>query len=102
MNNIEQTLNTALQEAKPTLVEFYLTTCPHCRRMEPIVAELKEKVGDKANVIQIEGEQNEALADKYHIRVFPTWVLFKDGQECWRDSGEKPYSELRDMIDRFI
>lgn len=94
-------LSRYLNETKPTLVEFYADWCPHCQRMMPIVAELKEKTGDRANIIQIEGDENPELMQKYHVHSYPTWILFKDGQECWRDGGEKPLSELEDMLHRF-
>ncbi|MDE7393354.1 MAG: thioredoxin family protein [Muribaculaceae bacterium] len=95
-------LQNALAEAKPTLVEFYKEGCPHCAEQAPIIDELKERVGDKANVISIDGTANPALVEKYHVHSAPTYILFKDGQECWRDGGRKPYSELRDMLDRFM
>ncbi len=84
------------------MVEFYATWCPHCQRMMPVMAELKERTAGKANVVQIDGDENSDLLDKYHVKHFPTFILFKDGQEVWRDGGEKPYSELKDMIDRFV
>lgn len=102
MQDTQTALNNALAEARPTLVEFYSTNCPRCSEMAPIMAELKEKVGDKANVMQINGSEEPEIRKKYHVHTCPTFILFKDGQECWRDSGQKPYSELRDMIDRFI
>ncbi len=98
MTNLQEMLN----GSRPTLVEFYATWCPHCQRMMPIVAQLQHEVGERANIIQFDGDQNESLVDQYKVRSYPTWILFKDGQEVWRDSGEKPLSELKDMIDRFI
>lgn len=95
-------LDAALQSNRPTLVEFYADWCPHCQRMMPVVAQLKREVADKANVVQIEGDRNPDLMNEYSVRSFPTWIIIVDGQEAWRDSGEKPLSELKDMIDRFI
>lgn len=40
--------------------------------------------------------------NEFNVKSFPTWILYKDGQEVWRDSGEKPALELEDMIDRFV
>lgn len=91
----------ALSDSRPTLLEFYADWCPHCRAMMPVVEELRERTGDAAHIIQIEGEQHEALMSKYHVDSYPTWILMKDGQEAWRDSGEKPLEELEDMLHRF-
>ena len=49
-----------------------------------------------------EGEAHENLMNEFNVKSFPTWILYKDGQEVWRDSGEKPALELEDMIDRFV
>lgn len=95
---LQQTIATA---TVPVLVEFGADWCPHCRNMKPILSRLTADTEGKAKVIEIDGDKDEATVEKYHIHTYPTFILFKDGQEAWRDSGEKPYSELKDMIDRF-
>lgn len=94
-------LQEALNGTKPVLLEFYADWCPHCQRMMPLVAQLKDEVADKAEIIQINGDNSPELMRKYHINSYPTWIIFKDGQEAWRDGGEKPLSELKDMIKKF-
>lgn len=94
-------LQEALNGTKPVLLEFYADWCPHCQRMMPLVAQLKDEVAGKAEVIQINGDNSPELMRKYHINSYPTWIIFKDGQEAWRDGGEKPLSELKDMIKKF-
>lgn len=98
MKNFDKTI----QGSAPTLVEFYATWCPHCKKMIPVVEELKEKIKGKANIIQLDGETVPELLDKYRIDAYPGWVLFKDGQEVWHDMGEKSLEELEDMINRFL
>ncbi len=97
MKNIES----AISSSKPTLLEFYATWCPHCQRMMPVIAELKDEMDGRANIIQIEGDDNPGMMDRFGVKGYPTFILYKDGEEVWRDSGEKPYSELADMIHRF-
>lgn len=101
-HDIATQLSVALADSRPTLVEFYSDTCSRCAEMMPVVKELKAKMGDKAHILQIEGNANSELRTKYHVHSCPTWILFKDGQECWRDGGVKPLSELEDMINRFV
>lgn len=37
-------LQAALQGSRPVLMEFYATWCPHCQRMMPVMAELKDEM----------------------------------------------------------
>lgn len=99
--SLSEQLQEALNGTKPVLVEFYADWCPHCKAMMPVMEELKKETGYEAVIIQVEGDQNPDIMEKYHVRSYPTFILFKDGQEAWRDSGEKPLSELKDMINRF-
>lgn len=69
--------------------------------MEPIMKGLKMKFAGKAEIFEIDGYADKDVTRKYHVHSFPTYILFKDGQECWRDGGEKPMSELTDMLHRF-
>ncbi len=95
------TLDKYLAEARPTLVEFFNEGCERCAKMKPIMTEVRAHTGTKANVLSVDCASSEDLVEKYHIRTCPTYLLFKDGQEVWRDSGAKPMSELLDMLHRF-
>lgn len=95
-------LQTYLGEAKPLLIEFYASWCPRCKKMMPIMDELRQKLGDKANILQIDVDENPDLAKEYKVESYPQWFIFKDGQQFWHDGGEKPLSELLDMVRRVI
>lgn len=99
--SIENKLTQMLSEAKPTLVEFFNPTCPRCQAMAPVMDQLREHIGSKANILQIDESANPDLVAKYHVHSHPVYILFIDGQEAWRDGGVKPLSELEDMIHRF-
>ena len=102
MTTLNEKLQQVLSDAKPTLVEFYADWCPHCQRMMPIVAQLQDALKGKINVVQIEGDENPDLMKDFRVESYPTWFVYKDGQQVWRDGGEKPYSELKDMVEKFI
>ncbi len=90
-----------INDTLPTLVEFYKPGCEGCEQMQPVVEKLKDKYAGKAHIVSINGEAEPQLKEKYHIHSYPTWIIFRDGQEAWRDGGRKPLSELEDMIGRF-
>ena len=91
---METNLKELLNSKGVVLVEFFATWCPHCQRMMPIVAAVKEKLGDKAKVVQLDIDKNQALADELGVEGVPTFILYKDDVEVDRTSGEMPESDL--------
>lgn len=87
---------------KPTLVEVFASWCPHCHKMAPIVANIKEVYDGKANIVQYDGDAHPEIDLVFGVESYPTWILYKEGQEKWRDSGEKESWELEDMLDKYL
>ena len=94
-------LEKALQDTKPTLVEFFTAGDERSDETLPVVTELSAKDDKKANILAVETSANAELVKKYHIHSVPTWIIFRDGQEAWRTGGRLPLSELEDMVARF-
>lgn len=77
-----------INSADTVLVEFYASWCPHCQRMMPIVTDIKNKLEGRATVAQFDINENSDLADKEKVQSIPTFILYKNGKEVWRQSGE--------------
>ena len=73
---------------KVVLVEFYATWCPHCKRMMPVIDQIRELVGDTAKIYQLDVDEHSELADEEEVTGTPTFILYADGDEVWRYSGE--------------
>lgn len=80
------------------LVEFYATWCSHCKHMMPVVDEVKKKISGSAIVVQIDIDENEKLGDDQDVRTLPTFILYKDGKEVWRHSGEMTEEQLISQV----
>lgn len=83
MSEFEKLIN----ENKPTLVDFYATWCGPCKMQAPILEDVKNRIGDKANVIKVDIDRNRELAAHYRVQSVPTLILFKNGEPVWRTVG---------------
>lgn len=79
--------NEIIQQSKPTLVDFFATWCGPCRMQAPILEEVKKTMGDKVNIIKIDIDQNQAVAQRYNVQSIPTLIVFKGGEALWRAVG---------------
>ncbi len=87
-----------IKQDKPTLVDFFATWCGPCRVQAPILEEVKQHVGDKANIIKVDIDKNRELAMAYRVQSVPTLILFKNGEAVWRTVGVQQADDLERKI----
>ncbi len=87
-----------ITSAPVVLVEFYATWCPHCRRMMPVMDDIKALLGDNLKVVQLDIDKNEDLADSEKVQSLPTFLLYDNGKEVMRETGEMPAEVLLQKI----
>ena len=75
----------------PVLVDFYATWCGPCKMMGPVLAELKQRFGDRLRIIKldIDNPANAESVRRYGVRSVPTLMLFRRGELLWRESGAR-------------
>jgi rhodanese-related sulfurtransferase len=78
------------------LVDFGAPWCPPCRKMEPVVAELKKN--PDITVGYVDGGSNTELMEWQKVEAMPTFILYKDGKEVWRKQGIVSALEFEQII----
>ena len=91
-----------LESGKPVLLAFL-----HAGRQDAVevkydIEKLRKKYGNKALFLMVDGSYNHEMARKYKIDTFPSWVLFKEGVEVWRDGGTKKFEAIDESVNGFI
>lgn len=92
----------AIKSTPVVLVEFYASWCPHCRKMMPVVSQIKELLDGSVDVYQLDIDLNKELADKEQIESLPTFIVYKNGCESWRQSGEMDGQVLLSRIESYL
>ena len=81
------------------LVDFYAEWCGPCKTLAPILKEFKSQIGDNVKIIKIDVDKNNQVASQLGVRGVPTLVLYKEGQQVWRQSGVLSAQELKQIVD---
>ena len=69
--------------------------------MMPVVAQVKELLGDSVPVYQYDIDQNNEAANEARVQSIPTFIIYRDGEEMWRHSGEIDGNLLLAKVESF-
>ncbi|MDE6315473.1 MAG: thioredoxin family protein [Muribaculaceae bacterium] len=92
---------TLTKQTPVTLIEFYATWCPHCRRMMPVMDDVKEMLDGQVAVTQLDIDKNDDVAQACKVESVPTFIIYKSGVEQWRNTGEMESQELVGKVKSF-
>ena len=80
------------------ILRYTASWCAPCKTMSPILEELKKQMGSKIRILKIDVDKNQDVAARFKVRGVPTFVLFKNSEVLWRESGAFPLATLKSKI----
>lgn len=79
------------------LIEFSTPWCGYCQKQVPVLEEL-----DKVWIGQVNGDEAQYLVQKFHIQVYPTFLVLKDGKEVSRFSGYHTKIDIMNILMNYM
>jgi thioredoxin 1 len=90
-----------LQSPEPTVVMFWATWCPFCRRFKAEFDRLTSSRPGRFAAVYLDDENN-PLWEDYAVEVVPTLALIRDGKVVERLDGILGYGIDRAMVESFL
>lgn len=75
-----------------TLVDFYADWCGPCKMLGTVLESMD------LNVVKINTDTHQELAQKYGVMSIPTVYIYKDGKEVHKFIGFKSKEEIKEII----
>lgn len=89
-----------VNEGIPSLVVFMHAGHQDATEIKRTAEELRAEYGERINLMRVDASYDGRLKRQYDIKAYPTWILFKKGEELMRETGHKSVAELSRMVER--
>ncbi len=74
-------------QAGIVLVDVGAEWCPPCKKMDPVIRQLKNELSEKFQLVKVDGGVDIDVMKHIKADALPTFILYKNGKEVWRDFG---------------
>ena len=102
INGLTQFEADVLKAEKPVVVDFWASWCGPCKMVAPELDAVAEEYAEKALVVKVNVDENQALAGKYSVMSIPTLIFFQGGKEMNRITGYRPRKDIAQALEKLL
>ncbi len=84
----------AVSGNETVLVDFGADWCPPCKKMEPVLEQLKTEKKDAFKFIRVDGGVHTNVMKAMNVEALPVFLIYKNGKIVWRKQGIVSLDEL--------
>ncbi len=86
----------------PVLLDFFTEWNETSKSMHPVLRDVAAALGNKAKVIKIDVDKNKALSEALRVKKLPTFIIYKNGEMKWRQTGQHDANTLINIVQQYI
>ncbi|MFT6959457.1 MAG: thioredoxin 1 [Polaribacter sp.] len=90
-----------INSEKPVLIDFY-TDQEDSETTIEILRSVAAALGNTAKVIKIDVKKNEMLAHALRVKGNPTFMIYKNGEMQWRQTGFQEANTLIGLVKEYL
>ena len=84
------------------LVDFWGPNCAPCIALMPKVEGLAERFGEDLRLVKVNAPENRQVCRDLRVFGLPTYVLFRDGQEVERLTGDPSLEDIGSAVESLV